>query len=126
MTSIWLQKGEIIKKYNNSYQRTIEIKSVDVKSKAYINFNKENNYKDLKFTVSDGVRIWKYKNIFVKGCIPNWPEEVFVFEKVNNTLLWTYLTEDLNDVEIIGTFYKKRVTKNKSKNFLDNKNKEKR
>ena len=39
------------------------MKPVDVKSKTYINFNKENNYKDLKLKVGDYVRISKYKNI---------------------------------------------------------------
>ena len=32
--------------------------------------------------------------------MPNWSEEVFVIKKVKNTVL-----NDLNDEEIIGTFY---------------------
>ena len=55
-------------KYNNTYDRAIETKPVDVKSKI---INKENNYKDPKFKVGDYVRISKYKNIFTKGYIPN-------------------------------------------------------
>ena len=38
--------------------------------------------KYLKFKVSDHVRISKYKNIFVKGYVPNWSEEVFVVSKL--------------------------------------------
>ena len=32
----------------------------------YIDFNKENNQKGLRFKVGDHVRISKYKNIFAK------------------------------------------------------------
>ena len=67
--------------------------------------NKEVNDKDPKFKVVNHVRISKYKNIFAKGCTPNWSEEVFVIEKVKNTLPWTYVINDLNGEEIILTFY---------------------
>ena len=45
--------GDIVKKYNNAYHRTDEMKPVDVNSKTYINSNEENNNKDPKFKVSD-------------------------------------------------------------------------
>ena len=31
----------------------------------------------------------KYKNIFAKGYTPNWSEEVFVINKIKNTVAWT-------------------------------------
>ena len=43
-----------------------------------------------KFKVGDYVRISKYKNIFAKGYMPNWSEEVFVVHEVKNTAPWTY------------------------------------
>ena len=54
--------GDIVKK-QNIYHRTIKMKPVDVKSKAYINFNKKKNYEDPKFNVGDYVRKSKYKMI---------------------------------------------------------------
>ena len=33
--------GDVVKKYNNTYHRTTKMKSVDKKSKTYINFNKK-------------------------------------------------------------------------------------
>ena len=54
--------GDIVKK-QNIYHRTIKMKPVDVKSKAYIKFNKKNNYEDPKFNVGDYVRKSKYKII---------------------------------------------------------------
>ena len=49
----------------------------------------------------DHVRISKYKNIFSKGYVPNWSEEVFVIKKVKNTLRWAYLISDFKGEEII-------------------------
>ena len=36
--------------------------------------------------------------------MPNWPEEIFVINKIKNTVPWTYVINDLNGEEIIGTF----------------------
>ena len=38
--------------------------------------------KDPKFEADDHARIFKYKNIFSKGCTSNWCEEVFVIKEV--------------------------------------------
>ena len=98
---------EIVNEYNNTYHRTIKMKSVDVKNNAYIDSSKKVNDKDPKFEVGDHVRISKYKNIFAKGYTPNWSEEVFVIKKVKNTVPWKYVVNDLNGIEIIGTFFEK-------------------
>ena len=50
----------IVDEFNNAYNRTIKMKPVDVKSSTYIDFNVENNDKDLKFEVGNHVRISKY------------------------------------------------------------------
>ena len=103
--------------YNNTYHRTIRIKPVYVKDNTYINFKKEVNDKDPKFKVGDHVRISKYKNIFAKGYTPNWSEEVFVINKIKNTVPWTCVINDLNGEEIIGTFYEKELQKTNQKEF---------
>ena len=81
----------------------------------YINANKEFNNKDPKFKVGDHARISKYKNIFAKGYMPNWSEEVKI--KVKNTIPWTYVINDLNCEEIIGTFYEKELQKTNQEEF---------
>ena len=68
----------ILHKYGNKYHNTTKMKPVDVKSSIYIDFDKENNDKDPKFNVGDHERISKYKNIFAKGYVPNWSDEVFL------------------------------------------------
>ena len=108
---------DIVNEYNNTYHRTIKMKPVDVKDNTYIDFKKEVNDKDPKFKVGDHVRISKYKNIFAKGYTPNWSEEVFVIKKVKNTVPWTYVINDLNGAEIIGTFYEKELQKTNQLEF---------
>ena len=93
---------DIVNKYNDTFHRTIKMKRVDVKDNTYIDLKKEVNDKDPKFKVGDYARISKYKNIFATGYMPNWSEEVFVVNKIKNTVQWTYVINDLNVEEITG------------------------
>ena len=108
---------DIVDEYNNSYQTSIKMKPIDVKDNTYINTDKEINNKDPKFKVGDRERISKYKNIFAKGYTPDWSEEVFVIKKVKNTVPWTYVIKDLNDEEIIRTFYEKKLQMTNQEEF---------
>ena len=108
---------DIVDEYNNTYHTTIKMKPIDVKDNTYINADKEINNKDSKFNVGDRVRISKYKNNFAKGYMPNWSEEVFVIKKVKNTVPWTYVINDLNGEEIIGTLYEKELQKTNQEEF---------
>ena len=108
---------DIVNEYNNTYHKTIMMKPVDVKDNTYIDFKKEVTDKDPKFKVGDYVRISKYKNIFAKRYMPNWSEKVFVISKIKNTVPWTYVINDLNGVEITGTFYEKDSEKTNQKEF---------
>ena len=49
----------IVNKNNNTYQRTIKMKPLDLKSSTYIDINIENNKEGPKFKVGDHVRIIK-------------------------------------------------------------------
>ena len=80
--NVYIDKLEdISNKYNNTYHTTIKMKPVVVKSNTYIDSSKEINDKDPKFKIGDIARISKYKNIFAKGYVPNWSEEVFMIKK---------------------------------------------
>ena len=63
------------------------------------------------------MRISKYKNIFAKGHTPNWSKEDFVIKKFKNTVLWTYVINDLNGEEIIGAFNEKELQKTNQQKF---------
>ena len=93
----------------NTITHTIE--RLNVKSDSYAEYNIDSNAKDAKFKVGDHVRISKYKNIFAKGYVPNWFDEVFVISKVKITVPRTYIISDLNGEEIDGTLYEKDLQK---------------
>ena len=73
--------------------------------------------KNPKFKIGDHVRISNHKNIFAKGYAPNWSEEVFVINKINNTVLWTYAISNLNGEEITGSFYEKELQSTNRQKF---------
>ena len=93
------------------------MKPLDLKSDLCAEYNEESNKKDPNYKVADYVRISKYKNIFAKGCAPNWSEEIFVIKKIKNTVPWTYVISDLNGEEIVGSFYEKELQKTNRKEF---------
>ena len=99
---------EFVKVYNNSIHSSIKVKPKDVTDDSFVEYSEETNKKSPKFKVGDNVRISKYKNNFAKGYTPNWSEEVFVVNKVQNTVPWTYLINDLNGEEIKGSFFENK------------------
>ena len=111
---------DIVNEYNNTKHNTLEMKPIDVgdNKRVYID---EHNEKDSRFKVADRVRISKLKNIFAKGYTPNWSNvnnEInnkinFIVNKINDTVPSTYNLKDLNDKEIIGSFYDRELQKTK-------------
>ena len=49
--------------------------------------------------------------------MPNWSEEIFVISKIKNTVLWTYVLNDLNGEEIIGNFYENELQATNQREF---------
>ena len=47
--------------------------------------------------------------------MPNWSEEMFIIKKIKSTVPWTYVINDLNGEEIIGTFYENELQKTDQK-----------
>ena len=85
--NVYIDKlDDVVDEYNNTYYKTIKMKTFDVKDNTYIDFEKEVNNKDPKFKVGNYVRISKYKNVLAKGYMPNWSKEVFISSKIKNTV----------------------------------------
>ena len=86
------------------------MKPIDIKvnKRVYID---EHNEKRSRFKVADRVRISKFKNIFAKGYTPSWSTEIFIVDKINDTVPYTYNLKDLNDEEITGSFYDRELQK---------------
>ena len=108
---------DIVDKNNNTVHRTIKMKPIEVTDDYYVEYNEESNKKSPKFKVGDHVRISKYENIFAKGYVLNWSEEIFIVSKVKNTVPWTYVINDLNGEEITGSFYEKELQNTNQKEF---------
>ena len=80
----------------------------DGNKRVYID---EHNEKSARYNVGDRVRISKLKNIFAKGYTPNWNKEIFIVNKINDTVPYTYNLQDLNGEEIIGRIYSRELQK---------------
>ena len=102
---------DTVNKYNSTYHSTINMKPVDIKSSTYIDSSREINDKDPKFKIRDIVRISKYKNIFPKGYVSNWPEEVFVIKKVKALCLGHMLSAILKVKKLLNVLRKKYCKK---------------
>ena len=78
LKNVYIVKLEnIVNRYNNTYHKTIKMKSVDVTPSVYIDFNKENNSEGPRFKVGDDIKILKYRNNFAKGYFANCSQEDF-------------------------------------------------
>ena len=104
---------DLVNKYNNIKHSTIKMKPIDVRDNNdnKILYTDEHNEKRNRFKVGDRVRISKFKNIFAKGYTPNWSKEIFIVDKINDTVPYTYNLKDLNDEEILGSFYDRELQK---------------
>ena len=102
---------DIANKYNNKYHITIKMKSVDVKSSTYIDFDKLSNDRDPKFKVGDHVRISKYKNILANGTLQIGLKKFLWLKKLKILCHGKYVINDLNGEETLGLFYEKKCKK---------------
>ena len=80
---------DIVNKYNNTKHSTIKMKPKDVKNDNNRVYIDEHNKTSARHNVGDRVRISKFKNVFAKGCTPNWSREIFIVDKINDTVPYT-------------------------------------
>ena len=103
----------IIIRFTEQKKRT----PIDVTRDSYAEYKEDSNNKNPKFKVGDHVKISKYKNIFAKGYAPNCSEEIFIVNKIKNTVPWTYAISDLNGEKITKSFNEKELQKTNQKEF---------
>ena len=104
---------DVVNEYDNTKHSTIKMKPKDVKNDNKRVFFDEHNEKSARYNVCDRVRISKFKNIFAKVYTPNWSRKIFIVNKINDTVPYTYNIKELNDEEIIGSFYDRVLQKTK-------------
>ena len=71
----------------------------------------------IKYKKGDKVRISKYKRHFEKGYTPKWTEEIFTIDKMNMANPVTYQVRDLNNENILGSFYTRQLSPAKQNIF---------
>ena len=74
---------DVVNEYNNTKHNKMKPIYVGDNKRVYID---EHNEKDSRFKVGDRVRISKFNNIFTKGYTPNWSTEIFIINKINDTI----------------------------------------
>jgi transposase InsO family protein len=101
--------------YNKRYHSTIKMAPTEAsKSEASDPPQPMNNRPTKgkpKFKVKDKVRISRTKGLFEKGYLPNWSEEIYEIVKVKNTIPFTYILKDMNNEDIVGSFYTEELQK---------------
>ena len=111
--NVYYVLDDLVNEYNNTKHNTIKMKPKDVKNDNERVYIDKHNEKSARYNVGDRVRISKFKNIFAKGYTPNWSREIFLVNKTNDTVPCTYNLKDLNEEEIIGSFYDRELQKTK-------------
>ena len=106
---------DIVNKYNNTIQRTIKMKPIDVTGDSYVEYNDDFNKKvlNLKLVIMLeflSTKVFLLKDMFQIG-------EVFIVNEIKNTVPWTYTINDLNEEKVIETLYEKELQKTNQKEF---------
>ena len=100
---------QLVDAYNNTYHSTIKMAPNEVNDS-----NADEVMKRLypikpkpkwKYNLGDSVRISRDKQIFRKGYLPGWSEEIFQIESKNATYPVTYKLKDAAGETIKGAFY---------------------
>ena len=115
---------QIVNEYNNTFHNTIKMSPQEGSKKVNQNKIFERVFQDskepsckksssAKFKIGDRVRITKYKGKFEKGYTTNFTREIFVIDKILNTIPVTYKIKDQKGEEIIGSFYEQELQKTK-------------
>ena len=106
---------KLLKSYNASYHRSIK-RSPDSVTKT----NQADVYNALygseptskfKFDIGDKVRISRSKDVFEKGYVPNWTEEIFTISEKLERSPPVYKIKDLNGEEVQSVFYEQELQK---------------
>jgi hypothetical protein len=104
---------DFIQSYNKSFHRTIGMSpdDVTVENSQHVADRMYPLKTDprWKYDIGDKVRISKYKNIFEKGYLQNWTDEIFVIAIRYNSNPPTYGLNDLLGEDIKGRFYEPEI-----------------
>lgn len=108
---------KLVDAYNRSVHRVIKMRPVDVKPENAMFvwnrlYGKEESHKNVSVKEGDRVRISKAKGQFEKGYLPNWSQEEFHIESINNKFSPAMVSlKDYKGEIIQGNFYDEEIQK---------------
>ena len=108
---------KIIDSYNSSFHRSIKMTPRQARKKeneltVFDNlYDKPVAMKTPNFEVDDAVRVSRYPSLFLKSCTPNFSQEYFYIDTVENTSPRVYRLRDVAGEKIEGTFYEQELQK---------------
>lgn len=115
-TNRWVDVlDSFVESYNNSFHRTIGMApnevTLDNSQQVAERMYPAKTVPRWKFELGDKVRIVKYKNIFAKGYVQNWTDELFIVSIRYESNPATYGLKDLMGEDIKGRFYEQELQK---------------
>jgi hypothetical protein len=106
---------KLLESYNNTYHSAIRM------TPNQVNFDNDDIVRDRlypvkpkpkwKFNVGDNVRISRARQVFRKGYLPQWSEEIFTIVTKKPTNPVTYGLKDYDGESIKGSFYEQELQK---------------
>src|SRR5277367_6372910 len=112
---------ELLRLYNASVHRSIGMApndvNDDVEHELWLKQERKgpqkvtNKEPTTRFEVGDEVRLSKAKQVFTKGYLPNWTEEIFTLSRVLDTEPVQYKVTDYRHDEMQGSFYDAELQK---------------
>ena len=106
---------KLVESYNNSYHRSIgmtpnevNFDNDDIVAKRLYPIKPKPKW---KYNVGDKVRISRARQVFRKGYLPQWTEEIFTIAAKNPTNPVTYALKDQDGETIKGSFYEQEIQK---------------
>jgi hypothetical protein len=107
--------NDLMHGYNNSYHRSIKMRPIDVTvdNESYVRTTlyKPKRPPVFKFEVDDKVRISETRQVFQKGYLPHWTQEIFTVVKRHPTDPATYEIKDYDGEVVKGKFYAEELQK---------------
>lgn len=118
----WLELlPKLVDVYNNTVHRTIGLKPIEVNLKnekdvllKIVKGRKKHIKLKTKFKIGDRVRISRLLNVFTKGYLPRWSNEIYTVWKVQPTYPVTYILKDDNKKVLKGGFYQQELSHSKT------------
>ena len=113
-TEKWMDAlSKITDNYNNTYHSIIKEKPNNVTladvERIFHNSWKPRSGLGKVLKVGDYVRLANVENIFSRGFLPLWTDQIYIIQDVLSTQPVTYRVKEINGDELIGTFYKEEL-----------------